>query len=159
MATPTPEIFFVFDAITGAPKAGLVGTLTFSSYKDEAGSDITPPTFTQIAAGIYKFTPSFANPGVHGIVYLINCGAGSNPPYIGRYMRSEDYAADTVPTIGSQVQDVYDSNFGEHSVNTSGPDANKLVVKRPNSSVLVKFDLFDKDNNPAFRNITRKTPE
>jgi hypothetical protein len=179
VATPTSEIFFVYNLTDGTPRGGLVGTLAFSFYKDETGADVSPPTFTQIAPGAYKFTPVFPSPGVHGIVYMINAGAGSNPPFIARYMRSEDYASDGVPaiatsvtgiastttstasdvtTIKPKIQDLHDMDFGQHSVNTSGPDANKLVVKRPDTTVLQKFALTDKDGNPAYRNVTTKTP-
>lgn len=151
MATPKLEVFFLFDN-NGDPKTGVTG-LTFSTYKDHLGVNITPqPTISEIGGGAYKFLPVFVSD--QGIVYVVNA-TGSNPKYVTKFMRPEDYAAEEA---GAGQIDAIDAALGKWQIFTSGPDANRLVIYRQDTTVLKKFDLFDKDGLPTAVNPFRREP-
>ncbi len=102
MASPRKEIFFVYNISTGVPLSGAAAGMSFSSYVKDDGSAVTQPAITEIAAGIYGFTPVFAD-ATHGIAYVLSTGATGNPSYVARYMRPEDWNADDVPTVLTDV--------------------------------------------------------
>lgn len=96
MASPKLEVFFLYNASTGAPLTG--ATPAFTTYKDETGTNVTQPSISELAGGAYAFTPSFPSAS-HGIFYVVDGGATAAPRYAGRYMRPEDWNGDGVPAI------------------------------------------------------------
>ena len=114
-----------------------------------ATTPVAPPAISEVGNGAYKFTPVF--PTDKGLVWVINGGAGSHPRYQAGFNRPEDYSGDL-------LQDMSDQMFGEMRLVTTGPDANRLVLYRPDSSVLLKFDLLDADNVPTFSAPFRRIP-
>lgn len=134
MASPKIEVFFVYSAATGAPLTGL--TPTFSTYKDDTGSNLAQPSITEIGGGAYKFTPTFADL-TKGIVYVVDAGATAASRYFARYMRPEDWNDD-------YLGELYDYTTGVWQVHTSGPDANRIVFyKQDGVTVVAKYDLKD----------------
>lgn len=173
MATPKPEIIFVYNAVTGAPLSGNAGSMSFDCYKDETGSAIGPPAITEIGStGVYKFTPVFSSPGVHGIVYILNNGASAAPRRIARYMRSEDYYTDNSDVLSStlatasglaavagDVSIIKKIETGKWAVITSGPDSNRLILYDTDGTTpLYKFDLTDSSNVPTTIEPYKRTP-
>lgn len=145
MSSPQIAVFFLFDG-TGAPLAGVVPT--FNAYRRDDGVDLigTAPAITEIGGGAYKFTPVF--PADHGIAYVIDGGVTASPRYQGKYIRPEDFAVD----------DLWNLEFGKWQIHTSGPDLNRLVYYRPDTTVLKKFDLFDSAGVPTSINPFRRDP-
>jgi hypothetical protein len=148
MASPKIVVFALFSASSGSPLPGQ--TPGFLTYKDEAGTDITMPTISEVGGGLYKFTPNFTTN--HGAGFMIDAGASSSQRYLYGYLRPEDYYVDN-------LQDLYDVEFGKWEVVTTGPDANKMVLYRPDDTVLKKFDLTDAAGNPTFSSPFKRTPE
>ena len=149
MASPKIEVFFLYD-MTGAPLAGL--TPAFNIYKDDEGADLDKPDITEIGGGAYKFTPDITTIPDRGIVYIIDGGVTSNPRYLARYVRPEDYAVD-------YIEEFHQLEFGKWQIVTSGGDANKLVIYKPDGvTVLKKFALADKNGLPTSTNPYRRTP-
>lgn len=148
MASPKIEVFFLYDS-AGAPLTG--ATPTFDTYRRDDGTDLigSAPAITEIGGGAYKFTPVF--PTDHGIAYVIDGGASANPRRLARYARPEDFATDL-------VQDLWDIEFGKWQIATSGPDIHRLVLYRPDNSILKKFDLFDSAGIPTSINPFRRDP-
>lgn len=155
MSSPKLEVLFVFNATTGLPQAGL--TLTFSTYKDDQGNNLTQPTITEIGGGAYKFTPVFSD-ATKGIVYIVATGA--NPAYLMRYMRPEDWNADnadvasstlatasSLTTASSTISSVLKWVSADEELVTSGGDAGRKVYRdsSDHSTVLGKFDLLESD--------------
>lgn len=139
MATPTPEVFFVYDD-SGSPLTGVAADMSFSLYATEAGAAITPPAITEIGGGAYKFTPATPPTG-HGIVYLV--ATGHQPKFTGRYFRVEDYAADQVPDIRNLL-------YGNSEMKTTGGDANRQLIYGPDgTTVIARFNLFDVTGAPS----------
>jgi hypothetical protein len=146
MASPKIEVFFLYDS-AGAPLTG--ATPTFDTYKDDLGANLAQPSITEIGGGAYKFTPVL-DPA-RGIAYVVDGGASSNPRRLARYVRPEDFATDL-------VQDLWDIEFGKWQIATSGPDIHRLVLYRPDNSILKKFDLFDSAGIPTSINPFRRDP-
>jgi hypothetical protein len=135
MPSPQMEVFFLFDQATGAPKTGQAG-LSFSSYTDETGGALTPPSIVEIGGGAYGFTPAFTSTS-HGIVYVLNCGAGVTPTYVTRYARPEDWLYENI-------------ELGRKQIVRSGGDANKRILFKPDgATVIQKFALLDENGNPT----------
>jgi hypothetical protein len=88
MASPKLEVFFLYNATTGAPLTGQTG-LTFTSYKNDLGTNLAQPTISELGGGAYGFTPVFADLA-RGITYLVNTN-GAVPAYFSRFMRPEDW--------------------------------------------------------------------
>ena len=147
MASPKTITFCITNPTTGAPVTGL--SPTFVTYKDDTGTNVAQPAITEIGGGFYKFTPVFTTN--HSINYLVDT-VGNNPRSYFGTVRPEDYYPDL-------LQDMSDETFGEWRIFTSGGDANKLVLYRPDSSVLKKFDLTDQFSNPTFSAPFRRVPE
>lgn len=145
--SPKIEVVAFYDA-SGVPLTGL--TPTFDTYKDDLGANLTQPAITEIGGGFYKFTPNLTTP-TRGIVYVINGGSTANPQRQARFVRPEDYFPDL-------LQDLWDVEFGRWQVVTSGLDINKLVLYRPDGSVLKKFDLLDQAGAPTTVNPYRREP-
>jgi hypothetical protein len=147
MSSPKSIIFPIFDPMTNAPVLGAVPT--FVTYKDDTGANVGQPAITEVGGGFYKFTPVFTA-GRH-ILYVVDTAA-NNPPLYSGDLRPEDYLYDL-------IQDLSDEMFGEWRVFTTGPDANKLVLYRPDSSVLKKFNLKDQTGAATFSAPFRRIPE
>lgn len=166
MASPKIVSFFIFDPTTGNPVTGQ--TMTFVTYKNELGTNVSQPTIIEIGGGAYYFTPVFT--GSHGIAYCIDCGVGANPAKVSGYLRPEDYYTDNVDatsssiltavgTVQSDITDLKDEALGQWRIFTSGSDANRLVLYRQDGvTVLKKFDLTDSVNAPTTTNPYRRTP-
>ncbi len=149
MATPTPEVFFVYDE-TGVPLTGAAAGMSFVAYRTEAGIVITPePSITEIGGGGYSFTPA-TPPTNHGIVYVLQ--TGGYPAYVARYYRPEDYYPDKILGIESFL-------FGKWEIKTAGPDANRIIYYQPDgTTVLAKFDLLDSNGDPTTLNPFLRDP-
>ncbi len=173
MATPNPEVLFVFDGVTGAPYTGGAGGLSFLTYVNDGGTPVSPPAITKIADGIFKFTPVFSS---RGIFYMVDTG-GQNPPYLGRYARPEEAytdqivdiktatdlisavktSTDTIPALTTSLaavaviaEAIKDFHYGKWEIKTSGPDVNRLVIYAVDGiTPLIKFNLFDRVGSPT----------
>lgn len=150
MASPKIEVFFLYNASTGAPLTGVVPV--FETYKDDLGTNLTQPAITEIGGGAYKFTPDITTNPNRGIVYVIDGTAAASPRRVARFVRPEDYAADLLP-------DMYDMDFGKWQIATSGPDVNRMVTYRSDGvTILKKFNLFDSAGVPTSINPFRRDP-
>jgi hypothetical protein len=68
-------------------------------------------------------------------------------------------ALDSVATLVSQLQDLTDERFGKWVIETTGPDANRLVLyKLDGITILKKFNLADINGDPNFINPFSRTP-
>lgn len=184
MASPKIEVFFVFDATTGLPLAGL--TPTFLSYTDDLGAGLTPPAISEIGGGAYKFTPAFN--ASRGIVYVI--ATGGNPTYACKFMRPEDYTDDivvdlegvatdlgtavgtlstintnldtavgTLSAIPASIQTLRDIQLGKWEIVTAGADANRMIIYAVDGTTVVqKFNLYDRNGVPSAVNPFRREP-
>jgi hypothetical protein len=102
MASPKSEVFFLYDASTGAPAIGVTG-MSFDTYKNDLGADISNPTISEIGGGAYKFTPVFASPD-RGLAYVLNTNSVLvSPTRVARYMRPEDWNLDQITDISSSL--------------------------------------------------------
>lgn len=143
MASPRLLVFFLYNATTGAPQTGQLGSLSFTTYKKDDGTSISAPSITEIGGGAYAFNPFPIADISHGIVYVINCGSGVTTQYVAGYLRPEDY-----------IQE------GKWSIITSGIDANKLIIYQPDGvTPLMKFDLYDSTGVPTTVNPYSRLPE
>lgn len=150
MASPKIQAFAVFDPITGLPLTGIAGSLTFTTYKNDLGVNLTQPVISEVGGGLYKFTPVFADLD-RAIVYVLST-SGNSPGYLSQLMRPEDWAADL-------TQDVADVFLGKWVISNAGPDANRLVMFRQDGvTVLKKFDLKDLGGNPTVNTPFSRTP-
>jgi len=150
VGSPTTEVFFVYNLADGTPLTGAAAGMSFDTYKNSSGTNITPqPTITEIGGGAYGFTPSFSDAN-HGTVYVLNTGTNGNPARVARYMRPEDYAPDSILTIVTQIQSYTE---GKWKIFTTGPDANRLVIYDVDGvTVLKKYDLQDASGSPTYIN-------
>jgi hypothetical protein len=144
MSSPKNFCFTVYDATTGAPKSGVAGSMTFAVYKDSGGNNLTPPTITALGGGGYAFVPTF--PTNAGIYFEIN--TGNVPIYITGYLRPEDFNVDSIPDILVDTGALRDDTEGSWIIQTTGPDANRMVIYDRNGNVLRKFDLKHADGTP-----------
>lgn len=179
MSSPKLETIALYDPTTGIPLTGQAGSMSFDVYTDDTGSSLSAPTITEIGStGVYKFLPTFVNPA-HGIVYILNCGAAATPRRTFRYMRPEDYNADnadvasstlatastlstistTINNIAALAQALSDIELGQQEVFSSGSDANRLVLYKPDGvTVIAKFDLQDQNGVPTVMDPFRRIP-
>jgi hypothetical protein len=173
MASPKIISFMVFNG-AGAPLAGVAGSLSFSSYKDETGANLSQPTIVEIGGGAYYFTPVYtAN---HGISYVINTGA-NNPLYVAGYTRPEDFNTDNIDASVSSVLSAIaaiDTALGtaqaditfirklkanKWAIYATGPDANRMVFyDDDNETPILKVDLLDINNLPTTSNPFVRVP-
>lgn len=144
MASPKAEVFFLYDPATGGPKTGV--TVTFDTYKDTSGSNVSQPSITEIGGGAYMFVPVFADLS-KGIVYVVNAGSTAAPQRQARYMRPEDWNTDNSDW---SVANLKEWQQGSWEIKTSGGDANKLIIYGTDGvTVLHKFPLTDAAGNPT----------
>lgn len=149
MATPNPEVLFVYDGATGAPYTGLATALSFTTYKDDTGANVTPPTITKVTDGIFKFTPVFSG---HAIYYIVSTGQA--PLYLARYMRPEEANTDSIPTILSTIQQMQQFEQGRWKM-----VSNQLIVYESDGvTELATFNLFDSSGNPTTANPFERVP-
>lgn len=150
MASPQIIVFTIFDS-SNNPLTGQAGLMSFTTYKNEIGTNLSAPTIVEVGGGAYKFTPTFATN--HGIAWVINTGAGANPPSLFGYIRPEDFYPD-------QIQDLTDEAFGKWQIFTIGGNANKLILYRADGVTILKtFDLQDASGNPTTTNPFIRVPE
>jgi hypothetical protein len=154
VASPKPEVFFLYDAATGAPKPGHTG-IAFAFYKDDLGVNVTPqPAISEIGGGAYKFTPVFADPA-RGIAYDINTN-GSSPLHVARYMRPEDYAAEDALTVAQRLRLLQE---GRWKIETTGPNMNTLALYGADGlTVIQRWELFDAAGDPATTELYERVP-
>lgn len=151
MASPHLKTFAVYNPSTGAPLAGVLGSLSFVVYKDDLGVNVTPPSITEIGGGLYAFTPALSASPLRAVAWIITTG-GNLPAYVDGAARPEDWNEDL-------VQDVSDILLGKNQIVTVGGDANKLVLYRPDGvTVIKKFALTDASGSPSVTNIFTRTP-
>lgn len=98
MASPRDVVFELFDA-SAVPLTGQAPS--FTSYRDNTGTPVTPPAITELGGGQYKFTPVF--PSNKYLACMIDGGASANPRYQGLYVRPEDYDVDLIGGISTAV--------------------------------------------------------
>lgn len=147
MSSSTDETFFVYNISDGTPLTGGSSGMSFDTYKDEDGVNVSQPAIFEIGGGAYGFTPVFSG---KGIAYVLNTGTGGNPVRLNRYMRPEDYYPDGIPAIAANVQNIKDFTEGKWKIFAAGPDANRMVFyDSDGTTVLKKFDLQDADGNPT----------
>lgn len=160
MASPKLEAFAIFNLSTGAPMTGQAGSMSFLTYKDDTGVNVTPvPTIVEIGGGWYGFLPSFpANPN-KGVVYTVDTGPNANPTKVTRYMRPEDYNADAIPTIQALAERIRDFGEGKWEIATTGPNANHFIVYAADGvTVLRKYQLLDASGLPTTTNPYKRSP-
>lgn len=148
MSSPKNFVFTVYDPATGLPKSGIVGQLSFRTYVDETGSNVTPPSISAIGGGSggYQFTPVF--PADHGLYFEIQVAGGYLPLIVSGYLDPRDYALDTLPSIATDVTSLKNHQQGSWEIPTSGPDANRMVFYDLLGNVLDKYDLKHTDDTP-----------
>ena len=161
MASPHEIAFVVYNADTGAPVTGGAGSMSFTTYKDETGTNLAHPTIVEVGGGVYKFTPSFiAN---HSICYIVYTGSNTTPLYYSGFVRPEDFNIDNIDvpssTIAADVSILKTIETGKWKIFTSGPDANRLVLYDVDETTpLYKFDLADSVGTPTTTNPFSRTP-
>lgn len=147
--TPSPQIvaFAVTNPVTGAPITGGASGMSFTTYVNEVGSTVTPPSIVEVGGGGYKFTPTFTTG--HGIFYILNTGVGNSPPFISGYIRPEDFAGDAIP-------DLHAVAVGKWSMNVS---TNVLSLYQEDGTTLLKtFNLTDALGIPSTLSVYTRTP-
>lgn len=169
MGSPKIVTIFVFDPITGNPVTGQAGAMSFTTYKDETGTNLSAPAITEIGGGAYKFTPIFISP-VHGIVYVLNTGTGVSPTGYNGFLRPEDFNLDNLDVATSVLQTAIGTlqadttrikklTVGKWEIFTGGPDANRMVFyDTDNTTVLLKVDLLDANGVPTTVNPYTRIP-
>jgi hypothetical protein len=146
--SPKVEVFFLYDS-SGHPLTGAAPD--FSIYKDTTGADVAQPSIVEIGGGAYMFTPDPALTTT-AIAFIIDGTVSSVPRFVAGFLRPEDFNVDF-------LTDLNDEGFGTWKIQTSGPDANRLVMfRRDGSTVLKKFDLKDSAGSPTFTNPFQRIP-
>lgn len=146
MASPKLEVFFLFDG-TGAPKTGHTG-MSFSAYKDDLGVDVTPqPTISELGGGAYGFLPAFADPA-RGIFYVLDTN-GMSPLYYTRYMRPEDWSADSIDRI-------LDLTEGRWKIDKILKQM--ICYKTDGVTEVRRFNLYNDLGNPDVDSVFDKVP-
>lgn len=147
MASPKIVVFTVFNVSTGVPAPGL--TPTFTYYKDETGTIVTPPTITELGGGNYAFTPAFSSSS-HGIVYVLSTGA--NPTYLTGYLRPEDF-------FFYEIDLIRKLQTNKWSIVTTGADTNKMVFYDDDGTTpILKVALTDAAGSSTAVNPYTRTP-
>jgi hypothetical protein len=138
MASPKIEVVVFYDS-SGVPLTGL--TPTFSTYKDDLGTNLSQPTITEIGGGAYKFTPVAVSG--RGVIWVMDGGATAFPRRQAKFIRPEDYYGDDIATLLAV-------STGKWEIKASGLDANRLILyDLDGTTVLQKFDLKDSLGNPT----------
>jgi len=141
--SPKIVVFFLYDASTGAPKAG--ETPVFATYKDDLGSNVSQPAISAIGGGAYKFTPAFTTG--RGIAFNISSGSTALPLYQGGYLRPEDYLVDDIDIV-SKVQK-----------NRWKVTNNQLIIYDDDGTTpYYTFNLFDENGAPTTTKIFERVP-
>jgi hypothetical protein len=158
MSSPKNFAFTVYDPATGLPKNGIVGQLSFITYVDDTGVNVTPPAISAVAGGGYQFTPTF--PTDHGIYFEIAVAGGYMPLVVPGYLRPEDYAVDSIAGMVADIASLKDFQQGSWEIPTTGPDANRIVFKALDGVTVVgRYDLKHADDTawvpPAAANTKR----
>ena len=168
MSSPKIVTFALFNITTGAPLTGQAPSMSFTTYKNETGTDLTPPAIVEIGNGLYYFTPIFT--AGHGIAYILNTGSGANPTGLSGYLRPEDFNTDNIDVASSTLQTAIANvasivailrqvAIGKAQLFTTGPDANKIVFyDTDNTTVIAKLALFDANGVPTTTNPFSHTP-
>jgi len=173
MSSPQIVTFNVYNATTGAPLTGAALSLSFITYKDETGANISPtPTIVEIGGGAYYFTPSFPSQS-HGICYVISTGA--NPSYITGYLRPEDFNGDLISTLATasavaslatalasaqvDITTIRKLSTNRWEIVTSGANVNEMVFYDDDQiTPLLKVILKDANGVPTTTNPFSRTP-
>lgn len=166
MASPKLITFLVLNPSTGVPITGIVGSLSFATYKDETGANLPQPTFVEIGGGLYYFIPSYTTN--HGIAYVIS--TSNTPSYFAGYTRPEDWNTDNIDgsvaavlsaisAIAADVTLIKKLEKNKWAIVTSGPDANKMVFyDDDNTTPILKVALTDVNGVPTSTNPYARTP-
>lgn len=115
-----PIVFQVFDSDDN-PKAGL--SLSFTTYKNQNGDDISKPTIIELGGGFYSFNPLFSL-GTLAVAYIIN--TGFNPSVVYSYVRHEDLDIFTLP---ASPQRLYFAVFRDNLTPAPSQDLEFVVFK------------------------------
>lgn len=89
--------FAVFDG-SNNPVTGLV--LSFTTYKNQSGTNMSTPIITELGNGFYYFTATFSSANT-AICYLIE--TGNQPAVVYGYVRQEDFNLTDLPASPQQV--------------------------------------------------------
>jgi uncharacterized protein YmfQ (DUF2313 family) len=84
---------------TGALLTGQVPAFVTNSYRGSSGTTVAAPSFTS-TAGLHFFSPSEVQYR-EGVSFLIDCGAGADPQYLGGFV--QDPAGFDAPGAGGDV--------------------------------------------------------
>jgi hypothetical protein len=79
------------------------------------------------------------------------------------YTTARAVKIDTIQTntsaLATQIQDLLDYQAGKWEIKATGPDANRLILYRPDgTTVLKKFDLKNANGDPTFVNPFQRVP-
>lgn len=120
-------VFSVYNPTTGAPIVGVAGSMSFLTFKDDLGNNVSAPTIVEVGGGLYKFTPAFAI----GRAQCFVISAGSNlPQFLAGSVRPEDFSQWAfAPSPAILVFGIYD-----------------LVSGSPKTGVTPTFSTYDDQN-------------
>lgn len=145
MASPKSISFVVFNNATGLPLTGFAGSLTFLTYKDETGADLTQPSIIEEGGGFYSFTPTFTTN--HKINYVISTSTAL-PGTVWGTLRPEDFNGDQITAIVNTTTTIQQFQQGNWELVTSGPDTGKYIIYGPDGTTpLIKFALSKPDGS------------
>ncbi len=159
MPSPKLEAFALYHQSTGAALTGQAVSMSFLVYKDDQGTNVSAPSIVEIGGGWYGFVPTLPGSASRGLVYTLDTGPNGSPAKISRYVRPEDYNADAIPALQSDVTRLRGFAEGKWQVVAVGPDANRMVFYALDGvTVLAKFDLTDSSNIPTTVNPYKRSP-
>lgn len=157
--SPQIVVFHLYDSVSGAPKTGVAGQLSFTKYADDAGNALTPPTLTEIAGGAYKFTPVF--PGSNNIAYMLNAGSGVTPAYLGGSILPSDFLVSGSPLtattrfVGNDLVVTFDREvFTAPEVTT----ISNYYVTAPNGAVIPVISKMSFDASSTILTVSFANP-
>lgn len=133
--------------------------MSFLTYRDDGGTEISPPTIAELGGGWYGFLPTFSSSS-RSLMYIIDGGPNANPAKLARYMRPEDWNSDYVPAVQQLAQSIKDHEQGRWEIPILGPNANCFIVYAPDGvTVLRKYHLLDAGGVPTTVNPYSRVPE
>lgn len=161
-------IFSVYNSVTGAPITGAAGSMSFTTYKDDLGTNLSAPAITEVGGGLYKFVPTFTLGRI--ICFILN--TGNNPTYLAGSIRPEDFSAwSFAPSPAAFVFAVYDAVTGAPKAGvvnsfTTYVDQNDVSLTQPTITEIggglykfipsfalaneISFIMSTASNNPIF---------
>jgi len=162
MSSPKMVTFPIRNPSTGAAVLGKTG-MSFTYYKTDAGSIVTPPSIVELGGGTYGFTPVFADP-THSLVYVLDTN-GENPTDYSGVLRAEEWADPaTQSTLTTAAADAATAAAQatlarQMATNKAGEADNQYVVYADNGTdVLKRFNTFDDSGSPTTTRVFSRVP-